>query len=111
MPDGYISDTPHAWLYVYTDSYKGIFVDPTWGAGAISNGRFVRNKDRDTWFDVDPAWMIFSHFPENENMKMLDYDVSEERFRLLPFLEPDPCKSAIDELTYYLTETHTSSDN
>lgn len=101
--DGNISETPHAWLYVYTDGYKGIFIDPTWGAGGISEGRFVQGENRDTWFDVDPAWMIFSHYPEDGNMKMLDIEVSEEQFKQLPILCPNPGKTAIDELSYYLS--------
>lgn len=104
-PDGNISETSHAWLYVYTDGYKGIFIDPTWGAGGINEGRFVQGVNRDTWFDVDPAWMIFSHYPENANMIMLDYDVSEEEFEQLPILYPDADKKALDELSYYLGTT------
>lgn len=102
MPDGNISETSHAWLYVYTDGYKGIFIDPTWGAGGINDGRFVQSVNRDTWFDVDPAWMIFSHYPENGDMKMLDYDISEEQFKQLPILYPNSDKKALDELSYYL---------
>ena len=102
MPDGNISETSHAWLYVYTDGYKGIFIDPTWGAGGINDGRFVQWENRDTWFDVDPAWMIFSHYPENDNLKMLDIEVSEEQFKQLPILYPDSEKKALDELIYYL---------
>lgn len=100
--DGSISETSHAWLYVYTDGYNGIFIDPTWGAGGINDGRFVQSVNRDTWFDVDPAWMIFSHYPDNANMKMLDIEVSEEQFKQLPILFPDSEKKAIDELSYYL---------
>ena len=100
--DGNISDTLHAWLYVYTDGYKGIFIDPTWGAGGINDGRFVQGSDRNLWFDVDPAWMIFSHYPENDNMRMLDIAVSEEQFKQLPILYPDLTKNALDELSYYL---------
>lgn len=105
MPDGNISETSHAWLYVYTDAYKGIFIDPTWGAGGINDGRFVQSVNRDTWFDVDPAWMIFSHYPENGDMKMLDYDISEEQFKQLPILYPNSDKKALDELSYYLGNT------
>ena len=108
MPDGNISETTHAWLYVYTDGYKGIFIDPTWGAGGINDGRFVQSVNRDTWFDVDPAWMIFSHYPENGDMKMLDYDISEEQFKQLPILYPNSDKKALDELSYYLGNTFSS---
>lgn len=102
MPDGSISDTMHAWLYVYTDGYEGIFIDPTWGAGGINGGRFVQGRSRDTWFDVDPAWMIFTHYPEDDNFKVLDVDVSEKQFKQLPTLYPDADKKALDELCYYL---------
>ena len=99
-----ISDAPHAWLYVYTAGYDGIFIDPTWGAGGISNGRFVQGVNRDTWFDVDPAWMIFSHYPEDDKLRMLDYDISEEQFKRLPLLYPDSKKKALDELSFYLSQ-------
>ena len=102
MSDGNISDTSHAWLYVYTDGYKGILIDPTWGAGGINDGRFVQNVNRDSWFDVDPAWMIFSHYPGNDDMKMLDIPVSEEQFKQLPIQYPNSNKKALDELSYYL---------
>lgn len=100
-PDGSISETRHAWLYVYTDGYNGIFIDPTWGAGGINDGRFVQGIDRETWFDVDPAWMIFTHYPDNDNLKMLDLDISEEQFKQLPNLYPNSSKNALDELCFY----------
>lgn len=102
MPDGNISETSHAWLYVYTDGYKGIFIDPTWGAGGINDRRFVKGVNRDLWFDVDPAWMIFSHYPNNDNLKMLDLEVSEENFKHLPYMQPSPDGNAMDELSYQL---------
>ncbi len=101
--EGDISDTSHAWLYVYTDGYNGIFIDPTWGAGGISDGRFVQGINRDIWFDVDPAWIIFSHYPKDNKWKMLDYDISEEQFKQLPLLFPDSNKKALDELSYHLS--------
>lgn len=103
--DGSVSEVSHAWLYVYTDGYEGIFIDPTWGAGGINEGRFVQGTKRDIWFNVDPAWMIFSHYPDNAYMKMLDFDISEEQFKQLPMLYPDEDKVALDELSYYLGTT------
>lgn len=103
-PDGRISDTLHAWLYVYIHDYKGIFIDPTWGAGGINDGRFVQGANRDIWFNVDPAWMIFSHYPEDGNLKMLDYNISEEQFKQFPILYPDSEKDALDELSHYLSK-------
>ena len=103
--EGKISSDKHSWVFVYTHAYDGIFIDPTWGAGAINEGRFVQGDNRDTWFNVDPAWMIFSHYPDNNNMQMLDLDVSEEQFKQLPIQYPDPDKNSLDELSFYLGST------
>jgi len=103
---GAIPEEGHSWLYVFTDGYEGIFVEPTWGAGAISNGKFVRSsaQDREKWFDADPAWMIFTHFPDEEFWQRLDKPVSQEDFEKLPSHQPDSSRNAILTLMEELTK-------
>ena len=65
-----IKDNGHAWVKVKTE--KGwILVDPTWGAGSVSKKKFIRSENNMSWFDVDPKWMIFTHFPDNAKNQML----------------------------------------
>ena len=87
-PDGMISEDKHAWIYVYTHAYDGILVDPTWGAGTVNNGKFVKSTDNAVWFDVSPYWMICSHYPDEQRWARLDIEVSEEEFKKLPYTHP-----------------------
>ena len=82
--NGNVSQEKHSWIFVYTHEYDGIFIDPTWGAGAVDGVKFVRNQDNSTWFNVSPYWLIFSHFPDQPFWKKLDINISEEQFRQLP---------------------------
>lgn len=86
--DGIIGARGHAWLFVYTNGNKGILVDPTWGAGSVNNGQFKRKKGDDSWFHVDPAWMIFTHYPEDSSYQLLDAPVDYETFLRLKPLWP-----------------------
>lgn len=86
--EGKISDKGHAWVFVRTDGNAGILVDPTWGAGSVKNGKFTRSEDDDTWFHVDPAWMIFTHFPEEEAYQLLGNKIDYSTFASLPPFYP-----------------------
>lgn len=102
-PHGKIADEKHAWLFVYTDAYNGIFIDPTWGAGYINNdGVFKKNDDTSMWFNVPPYWMAFSHFPDEQYWMKLEIEITEEQFEHLPYLEPDKDKDGKDELFKHL---------
>lgn len=85
---GNIPDDGHAWLFVRTDGNAGILVDPTWGAGIVENGQFIRTENDDTWFHVDPAWMIFTHYPNIESDQFLDDIIDYSSFVSLPPLDP-----------------------
>lgn len=90
--DGSIAAEPHAWVFVYTEGYEGILIDPTWGAGSVSeHGEFVRSSDGDMWFDVQPAWMVYTHYPDDKEWLKLDGIedlLTEEAFAALPYVEP-----------------------
>lgn len=84
---GRIDDMGHAWMFVYTNGNSGILIDPTWGAGTVDNGRFER-KVTDDWFHVDPKWMIFTHFPDEEESQLIADKVDFGTFSRLPSLRP-----------------------
>lgn len=77
----------HVWLQVATERGE-ILADPTWGAGFTLSNRFVRLKQPLLWFDVDPAWFIFSHLPKNERRQHLEPVVTDEQFEALPYMTP-----------------------
>lgn len=85
--EGAISEEKHSWIYLFTHAYDGMLIDPTWGAGAVDGVKFVKNEDNSIWFNVSPYWMIFSHFPDEQYWTKLDFKVTEEKFRNLPFVK------------------------
>lgn len=86
---GKIGETGHSWLLVTTDDDRKIFVDPTWGAGTVEKNRFTRKANNDSWFDVDPRWLIFTHLPDEEAYQHLDKAIDFETFRRLKPLTPE----------------------
>ena len=80
----------HAWICAQVE--KGtILIDPTWGAGSVNGSTFTFKKDHDYWFDVDPYWMIFTHFPEDPKYQFLQSPISAETFNKMPRIDPS-CK-------------------
>lgn len=77
----------HVWLSVST-AHGDILMDPTWGAGFYRGERFVRQSDPLKWFDVAPAWFVFTHFPDNSRRQHLSPAVTAEQFGRLPFVTP-----------------------
>ncbi len=76
----------HAWLYVIVEEPdKGILIDATWGAGSVNGKEFKRNDNDNSWFDVDPRWMIFTHFPDNQDFQFLPQTISRTQFFSLPY--------------------------
>jgi hypothetical protein len=82
--DGSIGGIGHAWLFAYTSADRGIFLDPTWGAGSLLNGKFNRRKNCWLWFDVTPEWLILSHFPDDESYQLLSAPLSWQDFVAMP---------------------------
>lgn len=95
----------HVWLLVTTE--KGdILLDPTWGAGYYRGDRFVRQQEPLKWFDVDPAWFVFTHLPKSDSRQNLYPPVTQEQFAQLRFVTPpsatDEGVNAHDSLTHAL---------
>lgn len=80
---GHIDSRGHAWIYTVVDG-RGMFLDATWGAGTVNNGKFTRNNYIWAWFDVNPKFMIFTHFPDNDSDQFLYPAISFDEFRSLP---------------------------
>ena len=89
---------------------NAILIEPTWGAGVVKNGKFVKSDHDMSWFDVDPCWMIFTHYPKNPYDQMLgDYVLSAADYKQLPYLHPSYAEYGLegtDLLSYFI---HTSS--
>lgn len=82
--DGVISDTGHAWLVAAVGNDKAILMDPTWGSGSVINGEFSHKKSIWAWFDTDPKFMIFTHFPDVAEYQFLEKSLSYNEFKALP---------------------------
>jgi hypothetical protein len=87
---GNVGQMGHGWLYVEVDD-GSILIDPTWGAGSINNGRFERNTDPSVWFQINPYWLIFTHFPTDKTFQFIEQPIDFATFCKLPSLKPE-CK-------------------
>lgn len=84
----------HAWIFAYTRENYGILLDPTWGAGSLKGKTFKFRKDHDAWFNVDPKWMILTHFPDDPAYQLMDTPLPKEDYDAMTF--PDACRQASD---------------
>lgn len=86
---GRLSPNGHAWLFVVTEGQNtGILIDPTWGAGSVEGNKFERNDKDMSWFEVDPYWLIFTHFPDDERYQLIPEKITLQQFLKLPYLRP-----------------------
>ena len=77
---GEMNSGRHAWIFAYTRPFYGIFVDPTWDAGTVSNNEFKYSEVHGYWFNVDPEWMILNHFPDDESCQLLQQPLTKDEF-------------------------------
>lgn len=82
---------PHAWVKVKTE--KGwILLDATWGSGEVITGqkgtKQYKHQYRSFWFDIDPKWNIFTHFPKEADDQLLPSPISQEQYQRLPIFWP-----------------------
>ena len=89
---------------------NSILIEPTWGAGIVEDDKFVKSNHDMSWFDVDPCWMIFTHYPKNPLDQMLgSFALSSEDYKRLPYLHPSYSEYGFDGtdlLSYFI---HTGS--
>lgn len=69
----------HVWLCARIDG-RSILLDPTWGAGYTYNGRFRKSRNPMKWFDVAPAVLIRTHYPEYKKFQLLKPVVEKDTF-------------------------------
>lgn len=80
----------HTWIFAYVDGNKGILLDPTWGAGGVNDeNEFVKSDDCWDWFDVNPKWMILTHYPTDPKYQFLKKKVTFDMFKALPVIYPE----------------------
>lgn len=92
----------HAWLAVLING-RWRLVDPTWGAGAVRDGRF---EPAFSWsyFLVSPDELILSHFPKDAAWQLVDRTMSRREFERLP-----PVPRALLEVGFTPTDIRTTS--
>ena len=76
--NGSISNAGHAWVVAKSNDAWYCF-DPTWGAGYIREGKFVRSFSSE-YFMVNPEDFIASHMPLDPMWQCLDKPVSIQAF-------------------------------
>jgi hypothetical protein len=77
----------HSWVAVKVDGAWAL-TDPTWGAGDIIDGHFVR-RVRDFFFLTPPEKLIWTHLPRDSRWQLLPQRVSDGEFRRQPLLPRD----------------------
>jgi transglutaminase/protease-like cytokinesis protein 3 len=76
--EGEVKNTGHAWIVVTSDK-NWYCIDPTWGAGYLQDGRFVRSFTYE-YFMISPENFITSHMPFDLMWQCLYHPVSIEDF-------------------------------
>ncbi|HVU95559.1 MAG TPA: transglutaminase domain-containing protein [Puia sp.] len=75
---GFVDFIPHAWCGAFLDGTWWLF-DPTWGAGYVEQGKFVR-KLNESYFKASPYVFIKTHMPFDYLWEMLYYPVTNQDF-------------------------------
>ncbi|RNI27323.1 hypothetical protein EFA69_14345 [Rufibacter immobilis] len=78
LPKGTAKPMTHAWCAAQVNGQWYLF-DPTWGAGFVENGVFVK-KLNPRHFKVSPAEMIKTHMPFDPLWQLLEQPVSYQQF-------------------------------
>jgi len=76
--NGKVDNLSHAWCAAQIEN-KWVVFDPTWGAGGITNGKFVK-KLNNTYFKAEPSKIIASHMPFDYLWQFLNYSVTNAEF-------------------------------
>ena len=99
--NGKIESLSHAWCAAKINE-KWYFFDPTWGAGGIINGVFVK-KLNNNYFKVSPIKMTSSHLPFDYLWQFMDYPLTYDEF-ISGKISDDKAKKKFDfesEITKY----------
>ncbi|KAJ1567732.1 hypothetical protein HK096_008890, partial [Nowakowskiella sp. JEL0078] len=84
--DAFIDPDNHAWNVVLINGeYR--FIDSTWGAGIVGDGKFNFHFEPG-YFLTRPKHWIFTHFPVDQNHQYLEDPLTIEEFIQLPKVHP-----------------------
>ncbi|WPR71925.1 transglutaminase domain-containing protein [Flavobacterium sp. NG2] len=76
--NGKVSNLAHAWCASKIDN-KWYLFDPTWGAGGVQNGVFIK-KLNPHWFKVEPSKMALSHLPFDYMWQFMAEPITNDEF-------------------------------
>ncbi len=76
--NGKVANLSHAWCAAQIENKWFVF-DPTWGAGGVTNGKFVK-KLNNAYFKAEPSKIIASHMPFDYLWQFLNYPITNEEF-------------------------------
>ena len=77
----------HAWNIV-TINKESFIIDNTWDAGYLDGKSYKREYSTD-WLFINPKYNIYTHFPDNPSMQLLEDPITISQFAELPSLRPD----------------------
>jgi len=108
------TDSDHAWNMIKIDGEWRVF-DATWGEGhgkLDNNGKLHSIKEfDDNWFNISPEEAIFTHYPEDKSLLLLESNISLEDFGRLPNIYIGAFRSKLlkaeDVLGDYITKVQT----
>jgi hypothetical protein len=72
----------HFWNAVHFEG-KWWLIDATWGAGGVSNRKFVK-RSTNRYYLTPPEQLIFTHLPEDPQWQFLAEPLSKEQFLAQP---------------------------
>lgn len=81
--DGEVDRSGHAWISTVLDG-REVLLDLVRGAVHLYHGEFVHNNFVWPWFDVDPKFLIFTHYPFDDDDQYIDQPIDYEQFVSLP---------------------------
>lgn len=81
---GEVGGGGHAWNAAKIEG-KWYLIDPTWNAGASTNGKFEKNYRTDYLF-TPPDIFVVDHLPENERWQLLEEPISRGEFMRRPMM-------------------------
>lgn len=83
LPDMMTPVGSHDWVAV-KDGGRWTITDPTWGAGAVDNGRFVPGINW-TWFQLSPQLAVKRHIPYDPLWQLLSFPLRHDELNAQGF--------------------------
>ena len=80
-------DTDHVWNAVQIDHYWYL-IEPTWGAGFITDQKIFKSKLISYYFCPRPNEMIYHHRPNDPKWQLLQKSIEMTQYLLMPKMYP-----------------------